>query len=256
MRVLIAEDDTALAMFLARALGDPGVEVEQAADGNRAVELFCAQPFDLVLLDLQLPGRNGWEVLAAVRERAPLCPVLVLSGAADPATRTACLGHGADDCLPKPFSLAELRARCGALLRRQRLFERMAEASAAALCRATLVFGRLELDRLRRLATVAGVGVALTRLEFGLLEQIVLAGGEPVSRAALGQAVWDGRTGETNALDVHLAALRRKLRVHEGAPGIETVRGLGFRVTQTVAEISAVVKTRGGLASLPLACGQ
>ena len=258
MRLLIAEDDRALSSFLRRGLGEDGDQVELAYDGQVAIELFLSHEPDLLILDLELPGCCGTEVLAVVRQVSPLCPVLVLSGRAEAETRVACLNLGADDCMMKPFSLAELRARCRGMLRRRQAtrdlldemsarksaFAAPAEASEARadLDSCTLRMGSLRMQRLEARVDVAGAPLHLTNREFRLLEQLLLATGAPVSRSALRQAVWGGREVETNVLDVHMVALRRKLCSGSGAPGvkaapgmnsvpvIETVRGAGFRL--------------------------
>ncbi len=231
MRVLIAEDDRPLGSFLQRGLASLGYEVEVAHDGELALDSFFRCEPDLLLLDLELPGRPGPEVLRVIRELSPLCPVLVLSARADAETRIRCLGEGADDCMAKPFSLAELRARCGALLRRhQAVRELLLSRGGAGESPSTLALGTLTLQRVRRQVHLAGAPVRLTNCEFALLEQLLLAGGAPVGRAALRASVWEAKEIESNALDVHIAALRRKLAGVDGAPAIETVRGAGYRM--------------------------
>ena len=278
MRLLIAEDDRALGSFLRRGLAadlaemaeleEGPVEIEIAGDGPAAIESFLREEPDLLLLDLDLPGCGGAEVLAVVRGLSPLCPVLVLSGRAETGTRVACLDLGADDCMQKPFSLAELRARCrGILRRRQAARDRMEErsapgeaasaedmAAAGAPDWSVLRMGMLRMQRLERRVDLGGAPLHLTNREFGLLEQLLLACGAPVSRAALREAVWGAQAVETNVVDVHMAALRRKLGgqgsvIGSHAPGdgsngseigpgeaagmslgIETIRGAGFRL--------------------------
>ncbi len=231
MRILIAEDNEALGRFLAKGLGGNGCEVEVAADGEQALRSFLENEPDLLILDLDLPGLPGMELLRAARRASLLCPALVLSGSADGSARTGCLDEGADDYLAKPFSLTELRARCGALLRRQRLFHALLREARSAGERegsSVLRMGALALDRLRREVGIEGVPVRLTNTEYALLERLLLAGGNAVSRAGLREAVWSGKHTEANVIDVHVGALRRKLGLR--APAIETVRGAGFRI--------------------------
>ncbi len=278
MRLLIAEDDQALGSFLRRGLAadladmaeleEGPVEIEIAGDGPAAIESFLREEPDLLLLDLDLPGCCGTEVLAMVRGLSPLCPVLVLSGRAEAGTRVACLDLGADDCMQKPFSLAELRARCRGLLRRRQAARKQMEersapgpaapgndaAAASAQDWSVLQMGMLRMQRLERRVDLGGASLQLTNREFGLLEQLLLACGAPVSRAALREAVWGSKAVETNVVDVHMAALRRKLggrgdaadgrvsgagsdRSENGSGealgkslGIETIRGAGFRL--------------------------
>ena len=246
MRILIAEDDQALGNLLVRSLragvepvraGKPGEpaspstsllpECELSRDGNEAVSAFLRREPDLIILDLQLPGRSGLEVLEIVRKLSASCLILVLSGRAESETRTACLDLGADDCLQKPFSLGELRARCRALLRRSGITEQtLAQARLEA---STLRLGSLCLERTRRVVALEGRPLHLTNREYALLEQLVLAKGAAVSRGELMAAVWGGEAGATNALDVHMAALRRKLLACPGRFAIATERGAGFR---------------------------
>lgn len=246
MRLLIAEDDLALAGFLARGLRGEGDAVELAHDGDAALAAFFRDTPDLVVLDIEMPRRSGMEVLSAIRAVAPFAPVLVLSGRAETETRSACLEMGADDCMMKPFALRELRARCGALLRRA-IAMRASHAAPGSdgsddeNDAHTIVLGCLKIRRMQRQAQIAGAPMHLTNIEFALLEQLALAGSAPVSRSTLRSLVWPGRQIETNALDVHLSALRRKLAAWPGAPAIETVRGKGFFLTA-----SRLERTNGG----------
>lgn len=233
MRVLIADDDIALATLLCRALQADAAEIEVVHAGDAALDSFLAHEPDLLILDLEMPGRSGAEVLQAVREASPLCPVLILSGIADVEVRVRCLEAGADDCLQKPFSLSELRARCRSILRRRQalgailaLHSGMPERAESA----TLSAGALVLDRLRRSVTLHGALLALTTREFILLEHLLLSAGEVVSRPALRQVFGQSQPSEANVVDVHLGALRRKLLASGDAPVIETVRGAGYRL--------------------------
>jgi DNA-binding response OmpR family regulator len=253
MRILIAEDDAALAGYLARGLSSAGDEVELAPSGDAAVAAFLRGAPDLLLLDLELPGRSGLAVLAAVREVSLSVPVLVLSGRAETETRIRCLELGADDCMAKPFSLRELRARCAALCRRSalltapllaampRIDHLAVNASDQPLAgdhQLTLVVGCLTIRRIERQAEVAGAPLALTNREFALLEQLALAAESPVLRSTLTGRIWREKPAETNALDVHLSALRRKLARWPGAPQIRTVRGQGFQLSAPSASAS------------------
>ena len=242
MGILIAAADPALAKRIDRSLtGLEDVRIETVAGPFELLRSLLSEDPALVLLDLDLPGQaaglphptatetfDALALLAAFRDRAPLCPLLVLTGEASPQLRAQCLLGGADDCLSKPLSMVELRARSLALLRRAR-------AAFPNPARMALRFGCLELDRLRREASVAGELVRLTGREFLLLEQLALAGGRVLSRAALVRSAGNGGASqpvsEANSLDVHMAALRRKLRDRDAAPLIETVRGIGFQLT-------------------------
>lgn len=231
MRLLIAEDDRALGQFLSRGLEADGHRVQVTFDGGAAVEAFRADLPDLTILDLNLPVKDGEQVLEEVRSVDAELPVLVLTGRQEVETRVRCLDKGADDLMTKPFSLHELRARCRALLRRKR------EA------RLTLRAGDLELDRMEHTARRAGEEVALTNKEFALLEHLMLNRGQCVSRVELLDSVWRMEPAQTtNIVDVYVNYLRRKIK--DPAPGrvIRTVRGQGYVVpSETELAVDPVV---------------
>ena len=219
MRLLIAEDDQALSLFLTRGLEADGHRVRVAADGAAAVEAFRAELPDLTILDLNLPVKDGEQVLEELRALDADLPVLVLTGRQEVDTRVRCLDRGADDLMTKPFSLHELRARCRALLRRKRE------------TRLQLRAGDLELDRLEHSARRAGRAIVLTNKEFALLEHLLLNRGQCVSRVELLDSVWNLEPAQTtNIVDVYVNYLRRKLG--DPPPGrlIRTVRGQGYMV--------------------------
>lgn len=219
MRLLVVEDDRALGMFLTRGLETEGHRVHVVADGFSAVEAFRRESPDLTILDLNLPVKDGEQVLDEVRRIDADLPVLVLTARQEVETRVRCLDRGADDLMTKPFSLHELRARCRALLRRKR--------EARLLLRA----GDLELDRMEHAARRAGEAISLTNKEFALLEHLMLNRGQCVSRVELLDAVWNMEPAQsTNVVDVYVNYLRRKLK--DAAPGslIRTVRGQGYMV--------------------------
>jgi len=219
MRLLIAEDDKALGLFLTRGLEADGHRIHLVLDGGAAVEAFRKEMPDLTILDLNMPVKDGEQVLEEVRQMDADLPVLILTARQEVETRIRCLDRGADDLMVKPFSLHELRARCRALLRRKR------EA------RLRLRAGDLELDRLDRTARRAGQPVILTNKEFALLEHLMLNRGQCVSRVELLDSVWNMEPAQTtNIVDVYVNYLRRKLQ--DPPPGrlIRTVRGQGYLV--------------------------
>ena len=219
MRLLIAEDDKALGMFLRRGLEAEGHRVRVTCDGGAAVSAFREDLPDLTILDLNLPVKDGEQVLEEVRQMDGDLPVLVLTARLEIETRVRCLDHGTDDLMTKPFSLHELRARCRALLRRKR--------EARLLLRA----GDLELDRMNHAAQRQGQEIALTNKEFALLEHLMLNRGQCVSRVELLETVWRMEPAQTtNIVDVYVNYLRRKLM--DPAPGrlIRTLRGKGYMV--------------------------
>jgi DNA-binding response OmpR family regulator len=217
MRLLIAEDDRALGTFLRRGLEADGHRVHVAWDGASAVSAFREDLPDLTILDLNLPVKDGEQVLEEVRMVDGHLPILVLTARQEVETRVRCLDRGADDFITKPFSLHELRARCRALLRRKR------EA------RLVLRAGNLDLDRMNHIAARAGEEISLTNKEFALLEHLMLNRGQCVSRVELLETVWKLEPAQTtNIVDVYVNYLRRKLK--DPAPGqlIRTVRGKGY----------------------------
>ncbi|HWG19167.1 MAG TPA: response regulator transcription factor [Terracidiphilus sp.] len=229
MRLLIAEDDRALGIFLTRGLEADGHRVRVAMDGGAAVDAFRQDLPDLTILDLNLPVKDGEQVLEELRATDSDLPVLVLTGRQEVETRVRCLDRGADDLMTKPFSLHELRARCRALLRRKR--------EARLLLRA----GDLELDRMEHAARRGGQTVPLTNKEFALLEHLMLNRGQCVSRVELLDSVWRMEPAQTtNIVDVYINYLRRKLK--DPAPGqlIRTVRGQGY-VVPSETELAALL---------------
>ena len=228
MRLLIAEDDRSLGSFMARGLASDGYEVTVTTDGEMAMEAARASLPEMAVLDLNLPRRDGMEVLEFLRSLTEEAPVLILTARQEAETRLRCLEMGADDYMQKPFSFAELRARCRALTRRR-------------TPGLVLRHGDVRLNRVERQVTRGGEPVALTNKEFALLEYLMLHRGEAVSRGRLLESVWNvnPETG-TNVVDVYINYLRRKL--HDGAPYgqaagpdaggplIQTVRGMGYSI--------------------------
>lgn len=219
MRLLVAEDDKALGLFLRRGLEADGHRVRLESDGVAAVEAFREELPDLTILDLNMPVKDGEQVLSDVRRMDSDLPVLILTGRQEVDTRVRCLDRGADDLMLKPFSLRELRARVRALLRRKRE------------TRLLLRTGDLEVNRLDHSVSRCGQEIELTNKEFSLLEYLLLNRGHCVSRVELLDSVWKMEPAQTtNIVDVYVNYLRRKL--HDPAPGqlICTVRGQGYMV--------------------------
>ncbi|MGA8729121.1 MAG: response regulator transcription factor [Terracidiphilus sp.] len=239
MRLLIAEDDKALGLFLKRTLEAEGYIVVLACDGAAAVEAFRAEMPDLTILDLNMPIKDGEQVLEEVRLLDGDLPVLVLTGRQEVDTRVRCLDHGADDLMLKPFSLHELRARCRALLRRRRD------------ARLTLRAGDLEVSRLDHTAARAGCPLDLTNKEFALLEHLMINRGHCISRIELLESVWKMEPAQTtNIVDVYVNYLRRKLK--DPPPGrlIRTVRGRGY-VVPSSSEIACETALSPIVAAVP-----
>jgi DNA-binding response OmpR family regulator len=217
MRILIAEDDRALGSLLQRTLENEGHTVVWAQDGESALATWQTAQFRLLLLDLNLPRKDGTEVLRAIRQGSDAA-VMVLTARNTLEERLRCLELGADDFLSKPFALRELQMRCRALIRRM-------ESSAGSQLRC----GDLVLDRSRRAVQRGGRAIELTVKEYSLLEYLLEHRGECVSRSGLLEHVWKMHPDvTTNVVDVYINYLRRK--VDEGAENklIHTVRGNGY----------------------------
>lgn len=215
-RVLIAEDEPRIASFLQKGLRAAGYVTTVVTSGIDAAGYARSDDFDLMILDLGLPGQDGLAALAQVRARGERLPVIVLTARDGIPDRVAGLDTGADDYLSKPFSFEELLARV-----RARLRERGQAAPT------TLVAGRVRLDLIRRTATVDGQEVELTAREFTLAETLARHPGQVLSREQLLDRVWGlGHDPGSNVVDVYVGYLRRKL----GAEHIQTVRGMGYRL--------------------------
>ena len=224
MRVLVVEDERKLAEVLSAALRDEHYEVAVSPTGEDGFFRASAETFDLVVLDLMLPGRSGVEILRALRQRQLHTPVLILTARDAVEDRVAGLDSGADDYLVKPFALPELLARIRALLRRGRPSEQF-----------RLKAGDLELDVVRRSAVRGDRLLDLTARELELLEYLLRHQGHMVSREMLARDVWrlPGRaTPLDNVIDVQIARLRKKVDADAAERLIHTVRGVGFVLKQ------------------------
>ena len=241
MRVLIVEDDDAIATPLAKGLEREGLAVDRVETGNDALDRSAAGRFDVVLLDLGLPDRDGFDVCRELRARSDV-PIIVVTARSEEVDRVVGLELGADDYIVKPFGLRELVARIRAVARRRTPATDDAHTSGngqstgsangsgpGGESHPTVVeVGTLSVDRRTRRVTVDGDVVALTPKEFDLLAFLADDAGAVRPRQELLENVWDPHWyGPTKTLDVHVASLRKKL----GDPGwIETVRGVGFRL--------------------------
>jgi two-component system OmpR family response regulator len=218
MRVLLVEDDERLSSSLARGLRGEGYAVDVAARGDEAIAQARVYDYDVVILDVMLPGPDGVAVCRTLREGGRWSPVLMLTARDGVADRIRGLDAGADDYLIKPFDFGELVARVRALLRR-----------GAPERPAILVAGDLEIDPATRSVARAGRRVDLSAREFAVLEFLARRAGQVVSRSELLEHVWDRNyEGSTNIVDVYVGYLRRKLENPFGRSLIHTVRGAGY----------------------------
>ena len=214
-RVLLVDDEERIVNFVRRGLEAEGLEVDAAPDGDAGLRLALGRSYDLVILDLVMPGVDGLSVLRSLLQAKPSQAVLVLSARDDTASKVASLEGGAEDYISKPFSLEELLARVRARLR-----------SAARAVPAELVAGSTTLDLIRRRADAGRGPVPLADREFLLLRELMRSAGRPVSKERLLASVWGYHFDPgSNVVDVYVRRLRSKL----GAETITTVRGVGYR---------------------------
>ena len=220
MRLLVVEDEHKVANALREGLEGEGDEVVVERTGEAALTRLTRDTFDVILLDLTLPGCDGLQVLSACREQGVETPVVVLTARDALEDRVIGLDTGADDYLVKPFAFAELLARIRAVVRRGRVTET-----------GPLVVDSLEIDRARRQVTRAGRPVELTAKEFDLLHYLARQARQVVSRDTLVREVWRETARSTtldNVIDVHISRLRRKIDSDHPVKLLHTVRGVGF----------------------------
>jgi DNA-binding response OmpR family regulator len=226
MRLLVVEDEKRMADLLKKALQEEGYAVATAADGKTAVEMARASQFELILLDIMLPGMDGFQVAQRLRREGNRVPILMLTARDATPDIVQGLDLGADDYLTKPFSFEVLLARIRALLRR-------GPASQSVKLRV----GDLELDPGSHEVTRGGQAVSLTRTEFNLLEHLMRHEGQVIPRDTLIEAVWGyDRNIESNTLDAFIRLLRSKVEGDSGPRLIHTVRGVGYVARKQEAE--------------------
>ncbi len=224
MRILVIEDEQKVARALRQGLEGEHYHVEVAETGEDGFFRALSRAFDVIILDLMLPGRSGLEILTTLRRQGHRTPVLVLTAKDAVQDRVVGLDSGADDYLVKPFAFAELLARVRALLRRGRPVEAV-----------RLRVDDLEMDLTSRTAARAGEPLDLTAREFDLLEYLLRHEGEIVSREMITREVWKEPSRSTpldNVIDVHIARVRKKVDTEGRAKLIHTVRGVGFLIKQ------------------------
>jgi two-component system, OmpR family, response regulator len=220
MRIVVVEDEKKIAGFIQRGLKECGFVVDVVHRGDEALEIILDNHFDVVILDIMLPGRDGLSVLRILRQRANAVPVLILTARGEISEKVEGLDLGADDYLAKPFSIDELTARVRALTRRN---------SGENLVRYRVQ--DLTLDLATRVARRGARRIDLTTREFSLLECLMRAPGRVFTRTQLCQHVWEYHFDpESNLVDVYIKRLRRKIDDSETTKLIQTVRGAGYRI--------------------------
>jgi DNA-binding response OmpR family regulator len=220
MKVLVVEDEPNLGEAVRSGLVAEGFEVELVADGDLGLERGQDPSFDLIILDILLPGRNGFSVCGELRHRNISTPILMLTAKDGELDEAEALDTGADDFLRKPFSFVVLIARINALLRRGQRGRPM-----------VLGAGDLTLDRASHRARRGDVAIELTPREFALLMVLIASPGEAVTKAALVDEVWGvDFEGDPNIVEVYVGYLRKKIDLPFGRQSIQTVRGVGYRL--------------------------
>ncbi len=221
MRILVVEEDVPLARYLQKGLEAEHYAVDIADDGEQGRLLASEYDYDLLVIDLNLPGLDGLDVLRQVRAQKPNVLVLALTEKSRVEDRVQSLDTGADDCLMKPLSFTELSARVRALLRRR---TRPLES--------VLRVGDLEMNRVERTVQRAGKKIELTSKEFGLLEYLMRNAGRRVTRAMIIEHVWNiSFDTSTNVVDVYINYLRKKVNEGHEQKLIDTVRGVGYQIS-------------------------
>ena len=222
MRILVVEDERALCETIVRSLRRLAYSVDPCYDGDTAIDLLGSERYDLVLLDLNLPGADGMTVLRTLRQTDRETRVLILSARSEVADKVEGLDAGANDYLAKPFHLEDLEARIRSLTLRQ-----FTQNDVVLHC------GPLSFDTRSRAATAAGQPLALTRKETGILEYLLLHRGRPVSQEELLEHVWDNSVDNfSNSIRVHISALRKKLRAALGYDPVRNRIGEGYLIEE------------------------
>jgi len=220
MRLLVVEDEKKVASFIAKGFEQEGYAVDVVYDGEAGTFQALSFDYDVVVLDVMLPKRSGFEVVAAIRAKKPRLPVIMLTAQGEVDSRIAGLDKGADDYMVKPFAFGELSARVRALLRR------------GTIENTKLLVADLEIDTSTRIVKRAGKRIDLKLKEYALLEFLMRNANRPVTRTMITEHVWDiHHDTMSNVVDVHINALRNKIDKEFSPPLIQTIRGVGYMLT-------------------------
>ncbi len=220
MRVLVIEDEKKVANFIKHGLEEEGFDCDISFDGIEGLETILNEKYDIILLDVMLPGKDGFTILSEARSAGISTPIIMLTARSSTEDRVSGLDLGADDYLPKPFSLDELAARVRSILRRS-----MPENSTKLKC------GDLLLDTISHIASRTGLEIELTTKEYALLEYLIRNKNKILSRSTITQHVWKHNFDpESNIIDVYIKRLRSKIDLDEYRPLIQSIRGVGYRM--------------------------
>jgi DNA-binding response OmpR family regulator len=220
VKILVVEDEKKIASFIRKGLEAHGFVVETCQNGDEGYALATSRPYDALLLDIMLPGRDGLSILRNLRERKVALPVILLTARSELNERVEGLNLGADDYLTKPFHIEELIARIHAVTRR-----------ASGISQSIVAVGDLTMNLLSRKVTRAGRGIELTAREFSLLEHLMRSPGRVLTRIEICERVWDYNFDPgTNLVDVYIQRLRKKVDGDSSQKLIETIRSVGYRI--------------------------
>ena len=225
MKILLIEDEPGIARLIRRGLEDAGYSVEATANGRQGLEMAGEKGYNLILLDLMVPGLDGWQVCEALRTQGSQVPILMLTARDAVQDRVRGLDLGADDYLPKPFEFPELLARIRALLRRDRVH------------RARVIqVDDLVIDTGQRRVTRAGMEIGLSHREYELLEALAAHESQVLTREVIQERIWMDEDSYSNTVDVYIGMLRKKIDAGHPRKLIQTVRGLGYTLRVPDAE--------------------
>lgn len=228
MKILLIEDEPGIARLIRRGLEDAGYSVEATANGRQGLEMAEEKSYNLLLLDLMVPGLDGWQVCEALRAQGSQLPILMLTARDSVPDRVRGLDLGADDYLPKPFEFPELLARIRALLRRDRVH------------RARVIqVDDLVIDTGQRRVTRAGGEVGLSHREYELLEALAAHESQVLTREVIQERIWMDEDSYSNTVDVYIGMLRKKIDAGHPRKLIQTVRGLGYTLRVPDAEVTS-----------------
>lgn len=217
MRILLVEDDGPIARVVMRGLEQANFQVDLASDGREGLRMACESPYALVILDVMLPGMDGWRICEELRESRIRVPILMLTAKGTLEDKVRGFETGADDYLPKPFEFPELLARVRALIRRDKIHKSR-----------VIRIADLEIDTAQRKVTRGGTVIGLSRREYDLLEALAAHEGQVLTRDVIQERVWQDEESYSNTVDVYVGMLRKKVDAGHEVKLVQTVRGVGY----------------------------